>query len=294
MTKGEQKNIVNEALEVFDSFTVVNLKQNTYAYHSRREDDAQSESAERGAYTDLVRSLYCGICPLGDESATLEEYLNPASIRRQMTPGRDLLQWEYENREKFHKVLYALCMQREDDVPVRLFLATQDSGRQAQAPRIFKTMKTSLSTLAETVPDTGSREMGQECLKQEDYQGRRVLVVEDNALSREIAEELLRMTGVEVETAVNGKEAVSRVAAAPEGYYDMILMDVQMPVMSGYDAARAIRFLGREQAGRIPIVAMTVGCAAEDTAVREAGMNECLTKPIHPCQLVETLGKFLA
>ncbi|MDE6674761.1 MAG: response regulator [Acetatifactor sp.] len=294
MGKGEQKNIVNEVLEVFDSFIVVNLEQNTYTYHFRGEDDAHFESAERGAYTDYVRSLYCGVCPLEDESATLEEYLVPASIRRQMTPGRELLQWEYESSAKIHKTLYALCIQRKDDVPVGLLLASQDSGCQAEVSQIFKAIEPSLSILAESVPDFKNRETDRECLKQKDYQGRRLLVVDDNALSREITEELLRMTGMEVETAVNGKEAVSQMAAAPDGYYDMILMDVQMPVMSGYDAARAIRFLGREQAGRIPIVAMTSGISAEDIAVRESGMSDCLEKPVRPSQLMETLDKYLA
>ncbi len=61
MGKGEQKNIVNEVLEVFDNFIVVNLEQNTYTYHFREEDDAHFDSAERGAYTDYVRSLYSGV-----------------------------------------------------------------------------------------------------------------------------------------------------------------------------------------------------------------------------------------
>lgn len=294
LAKGEQKNIVNEVLEVFDSFAAVNLEQNTCEYHSRREGDTQSGSAERGAYTELVRSLYCGICPLGDESATLEEYLNPASIRRQMTSGKDLLRWEYEDGEKFHKVLYAQCIRREDDVPVRLFLASQDSAGQAETSRILKTMRESLSSLVEGIPDTEDQQSDQECLKREDYQGRRVLVVEDNEQSRETAEELLRTAGVEVDTAVNGKEAVSQVATAPDGYYDMILMDVQMPVMNGYDAARAIRLLGKRQADRIPIVGMTASSLAEDAAVREAGMDDCLTKPIRPCRLMEVLGRFVA
>ncbi|MDE5892187.1 MAG: response regulator [Acetatifactor sp.] len=294
LANGEQKNIVCEVLEVFDSFALVNLEQNTYAFHSRTEDEAHSKLTEEGTYTDLLRSAYSGIYPLGDGSATLEEYLNPVSIRRQMTPDRELLQWEYEDREKFHKTLYAMCVQREDGVPISLFLTLGNGDCQLKVSGFFETMETSLDALAEMVPDTESRETGQECLKQEDYQGRRVLVVEDNVLNREIAEDFLRMTGVEVETVVNGKEAVSQVAAVADGYYDLILMDVQTPVMNGHDAARAIRLLDKEHAGCIPIVAMVAGSLAEDTAVREAGMNGCLTKPICPCQLMEVLGKFLA
>lgn len=294
MANGEEKNIVCEVLEVFGSFALVNLEQNTYAFHSRTEDEAHSKLTEEGTYTDLLRSAYNGIYPLGDGSATLEEYLNPASIRRQMTPGRELLQWEYEDREKNHKMLYAMCIQREDSVPVRLFLTLGNSDCQPEISGFFETIKTFLDALAEMAPDAESGETDQECLKQENYQGRRVLVVEDNALNREIAEDFLRMTGMEVETVVNGREAVSQVAAVPDGYYDMLLMDVQTPVMNGYDAAKAIRLLDKEQAGRIPIVAMASGSPAEDTAIREAGMNGCLTKPICPCQLMEVLGKFLA
>ena len=294
MAKGEQKNIVNEVLEVFDSFALVNLEKNTYAYHSRSENDEHSEPLKEGAYTELVKILYRGICPLGDESATLEEYLNPASICRQLTPGTELLYWEYVDSEKFHKTLYAMCIQRRDDVPARLLLTIQSSDGRTEAARFFKAMDTTLSSLAKMVPDAESREPDRECLKQKDYQGRRVLVVDDNALSREAVEDLLWMTGVEVETAANGKEAVSQVACVPDGYYDMILMDVQMPVMSGYDAARAIRLLAREQTGQIPIVAMISGPLPEDDAFREAGMNACLTKPVCPCQLAEVLGKFLA
>ena len=288
LAKGEQKNIVNEVLEVFDSFALVNLEKNTYAHHSLSENDEHSGPLKEGAYTELMRDLYRGICPLGDESATLEEYLNPASICRQLTPGTELLHWEYEDSEKFHKTLYAMCIQRRDDVPVRLLLTIQSSDGQTEAARFFKTMDATLNSLAEMVPDAENRE----CLKREDYQGRRVLVVEDNALSRETVEDLLWMTGVEVETAANGKEAVSQVACVPDGYYDMILMDVQMPVMSGYDAARAIRLLAKEQTGQIPIVAMISGPLPEDDAFREAGMNACLTKPVCPCQLAEVLVNF--
>lgn len=293
MANREQKNIVCEVLEVFDSFVLVNLDQNTYAFHSCTEDEAHSKLTEEGTYTDLLRSAYSGICPLGDESATLEEYLNPVSIRRQMTPGRELLQWEYADREKFHKTLYAMCIQREDSVPVRLLLTLGNGECRPEIPGFFERIKTSLDALAETAPDAESCETDQKCLKQEDYQGRRVLVVEDNALNREIAEDFLRMTGMEVETVVNGKEAVSQVAAVPDGYYDMILMDVQMPVMNGYDAARAIRLLDKEQTGSIPIVAMASGSLPEETVIREAGMNGCLTKPICSCRLMEVLGKFL-
>lgn len=295
LVKGEQKNIVQEVFAVFDCFMTVNLEHNTYACHSCDVDTTLSGLAEKGGYTDIVKSLFHGIYPKGDDTATLEEYLNPASICRQMASGRDLLQWEYEDSESVHKTLYALCTQREDNVPVRLFLASQNSDCLSGMSEFFAAMERSMDLLAQMMPDTWTGEEDQEHLRQGDYQGRRVLVVEDNALNRDIAEDLLLMTGAGVDTAANGREAIGRVAGAPDGYYDMILMDIQMPMMNGYDAAKAIRSLNQTQAERIPIVAMTAGSPTEDSAVSEAaGMSGCLTKPIRVSQLMEVMEKFLA
>lgn len=294
MGKGEQKNVVEDVFAVFDCFMTVNLEHNTYACHSCDEDTMLSGLAEKGGYTDIVKSLFHGIYPKGDDTATLEEYLNPASICRQMTSGRDLLQWEYEDSEGVHKTLFAWCTQREDCVPFRLFLASQNSDCLPEMSEFFAAMEGAVDLLAHMTPDTRIGEEDLTCPGQGKYHGRRVLIVEDNALSRDIAEELLRMTGAGVDTAANGREAIARVAGAPDGYYDMILMDVQMPMMNGYDATKAIRSLNQRQAKRIPIVAMTAGASVEDSAVSEVGMSDCLTKPICPGHLVEVMEKFLA
>ena len=127
-----------------------------------------------------------------------------------------------------------------------------------------------------------------------DYSQYRLLLVEDNELNREIATEMLSMTGVQIETAENGLEAVETFANAPEGYFDLIFMDIQMPVMNGYDAARKIRALPREDAQRIWIVAMTANAFVEDIRLsREAGMNEHCSKPVDVERLHEILRRQL-
>ncbi len=125
-----------------------------------------------------------------------------------------------------------------------------------------------------------------------DYSKYRLLLVEDNELNREIALELLSLTGVQVETAENGLRAVEAFEHAPEGYFDLIFMDIQMPVMNGYDAARKIRQLPRKDASTVWIVAMTANAFVEDIRLsREAGMNEHCSKPVNEDRLHEILRK---
>ncbi len=99
------------------------------------------------------------------------------------------------------------------------------------------------------------------------------------------------MIGVQVEVADNGAEALERFEASPEGYFDIIFMDVQMPVMDGYEATRRIRSLPREDAAQVWIVAMTANAFVEDIRLsREAGMNEHCSKPVDPKHLQEILS----
>lgn len=123
------------------------------------------------------------------------------------------------------------------------------------------------------------------------YAGKRFLLAEDNELNREIAIELLGKTGVAIDCAVNGQEALSLFTASPAGYYDLILMDIQMPVMNGYDAARAIRAGTHPDARKVPILAMTADAFREDVeSAFAAGMNGHLAKPIEVDVLFETLN----
>ena len=101
------------------------------------------------------------------------------------------------------------------------------------------------------------------------------------------------MTGAEVETAENGKIAVEKVEASPKGSYDLIFMDIQMPVMNGLEAAQMIRALLREDAHTIPIVAMTANAFSEDVSKSlNAGMNDHISKPIDLKKLHAVLGKY--
>ncbi len=128
----------------------------------------------------------------------------------------------------------------------------------------------------------------------EDLKGKRLLLVEDNALNREIAEEILAESGFTVETAVDGSKAVDMVKNSEAGYYDAVLMDIQMPIMNGYEAARAIRALENKELANIPIVAMTANAFDDDREEAfKNGMNEHIAKPINVGKLTETLRQIL-
>ncbi len=129
---------------------------------------------------------------------------------------------------------------------------------------------------------------------QTDFTGRRVLLVEDNAINMEIAEMILSQAGFTVETAENGKIAVETVAAAAPGHFDAILMDIQMPEMDGYEATRAIRAMDDPKRANVPILAMTANAFREDVeACRAAGMQAHIAKPIDIPTLLSTLASVL-
>ncbi|MBE6989132.1 MAG: response regulator [Ruminococcaceae bacterium] len=128
-----------------------------------------------------------------------------------------------------------------------------------------------------------------------DFTGRRLLLVEDNEINREIATMLLSQAGFVLETAENGREAVDKVAASTPGYYDAILMDIQMPVMDGYEATRAIRALDDRALAAVPIVALTANAFKEDEqAAMESGMQAHIAKPLDMDKMLQTLAAVLA
>lgn len=125
------------------------------------------------------------------------------------------------------------------------------------------------------------------------YQSSRILLVEDNELNMEIALEILGSTGVQIDTAYNGQEAVDAFRGKPEFYYQLIFMDIQMPVMDGLEATRKIRAMERADASAVTIVSMTANAFAEDRQRSiEAGMNAHITKPLDVEQLLECLDRW--
>ncbi|MBR2804091.1 MAG: response regulator, partial [Eggerthellaceae bacterium] len=126
------------------------------------------------------------------------------------------------------------------------------------------------------------------------FEGTRALLVEDNEINREIAQMLLSQAGFEFDTAVDGKQALDLVSASEPGFYDVVLMDIQMPVMDGYTAAKAIRALPNPALSEIPIIAMTANAFQEDIrTAEEAGMNGHIAKPLDVTTMMNTLERVL-
>ena len=127
-----------------------------------------------------------------------------------------------------------------------------------------------------------------------DFSGKRILLAEDNEMNQMIAVAILGEVGFDVEIAGDGAEAVRKIEEAPPEYYDIILMDIQMPQMNGYEAAKQIRSLEDPKKAGIPIVAVTANAFEEDRKVAlEAGMNGHLAKPYDVAEIMRTLREIL-
>lgn len=127
-----------------------------------------------------------------------------------------------------------------------------------------------------------------------DLSGKRILLAEDNELNAEIAREILTAAGATVEEAANGEIAVEKMRGSAERYYDAVLMDIQMPVMDGYEATQKIRNLPREDARRIPVIAMTADTFVEDIRrAHDVGMNAHVPKPLDFNLLYQTLANLV-
>lgn len=133
-----------------------------------------------------------------------------------------------------------------------------------------------------------------ENFKQHDFSGKRVLLAEDNELNCEVAQELLQIVGIQSETALNGQLAAECVLEKEPGYYDLIFMDIQMPIMNGYEATKKIRSSNRYDLKNIPIIAMSADAFSEDIRKsKEAGMNDHISKPVDLERLETVLKKWI-
>lgn len=127
-----------------------------------------------------------------------------------------------------------------------------------------------------------------------DWSQKRILVVEDNELNMEITCTFLEETGAALEMAFNGQDALDMFEKSAGGYYDLILMDVQMPIMNGYEATRRIRASQHPDGEKIPIIAMTANAFSEDIyAAKQAGMNEHLSKPVELTKMYRVLKQWM-
>lgn len=144
--------------------------------------------------------------------------------------------------------------------------------------------------ISSTIPEQEKKEKTPE----KSIAGTRVLLVEDNDLNMEIAEFMLANANVQVVCAWNGQQAVELFEQSQQGEFDLILMDIMMPVMNGLTAAKTIRGMERKDAAEIPIIAMTANAFSDDIEQsREAGMNEHLSKPLDAQKLVEVIRKYI-
>ena len=190
-----------------------------------------------------------------------------------------------------------------DDTPIIILTAYDWSDIEVEAKAAGVTAFCSkpmfISDLRETLMSALGQKLtdaSQELLpeKNADFKDRHILLVEDNELNREIAQEILREYGFRVDTAENGEVAVEKVSTAAPGSYDLVLMDVQMPVMDGYTATWKIRALDDPARAKLPILAMTANAFDEDRRnALESGMNGFLSKPIVIGDLVQELRKIL-
>ena len=190
-----------------------------------------------------------------------------------------------------------------DNVPIIILTAYDVSDIEEEARQAGVTAVCNKPIFLSTLRDTLLTVIGQEEQENEesiipdtsdDLKGKRILLVEDNELNSEIAQEILGSSGFLVEAANDGSVAVEMVKDSADGYYDIILMDVQMPIMNGYDATRAIRKLENPAHASIPIVAMTANAFNEDKMnALEAGMNDHVAKPLDMDRLFEVLHKYL-
>ncbi len=209
-----------------------------------------------------------------------------------------LLDWKLPGMDGF-QVAKELRRNLGDEIPILLISAYDWSEFESEARNAgisgFISKPLFKSTLFYGLRQyMGVNESNDEVSEQDlDLSGRRILLAEDNELNWEIASELLSDLGVQLEWAEDGQICLDKFLDSPEGYYDAILMDIRMPIMTGYESTQAIRALNRSDASSIPIIAMTADAFSEDIQrCLSCGMNAHIAKPIAVSELARLLKKF--
>lgn len=244
---------------------------------------ADGDAGVRGSIRALMEATGIGV----DTASCGEEALRLARDRRRAGGGYQmiLLDWELPDMDAL------LAAQRlraaGEDAPILFLTSGGGEGRQEEALSMERTGILAkpffVSAFKEAIMEMREVEHSAEREEEENesLEGLRLLAAEDNEINAEILAELLEIEGAEFEIVENGRLALERFEASAEGEFDAILMDVQMPVMNGYEATRAIRALKHPDAGRIPIIAMTANAFSDDEKeALDAGMDVHLAKPI--------------
>lgn len=245
--------------------------------------------AELGMGGEWALSSQEAITRISDAQAKGKDFF--ALLLDWQMPEIDGLATIKEIREKIGLKMPIIIISAYDysDVAAEFRLAGADAF--ITKPLFKSKLAHTLTQFCQTAPSEPVAEVAK---MQPAFVGKRILLVEDNDLNREIASEILQIQGFLVDEAENGQQAVEKFKAAPPGTYNGILMDIQMPVMNGYEATENIRALQRQDAKTIPILALTANAFASDLGkTLRAGMNEHIAKPIEVEHLLQVLQRWL-
>ena len=212
-------------------------------------------------------------------------------LKDQMKILEKLLEVERLKNKYFQEISYDFRTNL-DTISGGINVALNHSGEKERVEECIKKLMPAISSLTRLIEDSPfNREnhlvaendtIWENSIGASDFAAKRVLLVDDNDLNREIVKEILEDSGLETEEASNGKTALEMVKASKGGYFDFVLMDIQMPVMNGFDATKAIRGLEDDEKASTPIIAMTASVSEDDrNKAQEAGMNGFAEKPLN-------------
>lgn len=281
--------------------TMQNLTENEdYSFGGLRilvaDDDKDSAESAKEILNDIgmeATSVYSGeeaVAEIVSHHERGEDFA--AVILDWQMPNMDGVQATAEIRQKVGESIPVIILsaydwtdieQKARDIGVNAFIA-----KPLFRSRLLYVLKSLVGQKEHTISEDV------DTIDEDKFSGRRILLVDDIELNREIATELLTMNGILVECAFDGKMALDTLVEKPAGYFDLVFMDIQMPTMNGYEATRAIRAYDREDLKTIPIVAMSADAFSDDVIKsKEAGMNDHISKPIDIPKLMETLETWL-